>query len=85
MAAAELISPRNKDRPSARATYLARYLGYLNQCASVLLVDVHPQPAKFSFADALAVELQIDEPPLPCPMAISHRGRRGGARSGHDP
>src|SRR5438552_214591 len=29
IAAVELISPRNKDRPIARDTYLARYLGYL--------------------------------------------------------
>lgn len=70
-AAIEVISPRNKDRPSARATYLTRYLGYLNVRASLLLVDVHPQPFGFSFADALARELQADEPPLPSPMAIS--------------
>src|SRR5262249_26472446 len=29
IAAVEVVSPRNKDRPVARATYLARYLGYL--------------------------------------------------------
>jgi hypothetical protein len=76
-AAIEVISPRNKDRPSARATYLARYLGYLNSRASLLVIDVHPFPTGFSFADALAAELQVDEPPLPSPMAISIRD--GGA------
>src|SRR3954470_23329133 len=29
IAAVEVISPRNKDRPVARSAYLARYLGYL--------------------------------------------------------
>src|SRR5262245_56469016 len=29
VAAVELVSPRNKDQPVARATYLARYFGYL--------------------------------------------------------
>ena len=76
-AAVEIISPRNKDRPEARVTYLGRYFGYLNARASLLLVDVHPQPIKFSFADALAVALRVDEPPLPSPMAISFRD--GGA------
>lgn len=69
--AVEVISPRNKDRPGARLTYTARYLGYLNARASVLLIDVHPYPQGFSFADALAAELQVDEPPLPSPMAVS--------------
>lgn len=29
IAAVEIISPRNKDRPSSRARSLGRYLGYL--------------------------------------------------------
>ncbi len=39
-AAVELISPRNKDRPSSRATYLARYVIYLLEGVNLLLVDV---------------------------------------------
>src|SRR5262249_29090568 len=31
IAAVEVISPRNKDRPSARANYAGRYLGYLTE------------------------------------------------------
>lgn len=57
VAALELVSPRNKDRHSARATYLARYLTYLHQGANLLLVDVHPAPLQFSFPDALAEQL----------------------------
>ncbi|HEX3149870.1 MAG TPA: DUF4058 family protein [Gemmataceae bacterium] len=77
VAAVEIISPRNKDRPGARTNYTGRYLGYLNARASLMIVDVHPQPFGFSFADALAVELDAEQPPLPAPMTISIRD--GGA------
>ena len=74
VAAVEVISPRNKDRPSSREQYLSRYLGYLVQGANLLLVDVHPRPLSFSFADALAVEAEIpDQPPLPAPLAVTYR------------
>ncbi len=62
VAAVELISPRNKDRPVARDTYLSRYVGYLLQGVHLLLVDVHRRPLGFSFADRLAAELQILQP-----------------------
>src|SRR5207244_7147954 len=39
VAAVELVSPRNKDRPLARTTYLTRYLGYLLRGVNLLLVD----------------------------------------------
>jgi hypothetical protein len=53
VAAVELTSPRNKDRPAARARYLGRYVGYLRQGVHLLLIDILPRPAGFSFADAL--------------------------------
>ncbi len=73
VAAIELISPRNKNRVSARATYLARYLGYLKNGANLLLVDVHRRPLNFSFADALARELQVEQPVTPAPLAVAYR------------
>jgi hypothetical protein len=73
VAAIELVSPRNKDRPTARAFYLARFLGYLYEGAHLLLVDVHRRPVSFSFADALAAELNIEHPPLPSPFAATYR------------
>lgn len=73
VAVIEVVSPANKDRPSSRETYTARYLGYLKSLANLLLVDVHPRPYGFSFADALAVELQLKRDPLPTPMAIAYR------------
>src|SRR5204862_4843312 len=73
VAAVELISPRNKDRPSARGHYLARYLGYLQEGVHLLLVDVHRRPLNFSFADRIAEELQIAPAPCPAPVAVSYR------------
>ncbi len=73
VAALELISPRNKDRPSARSSYLHRYLSYLQEGAHLLLVDVHRRPLTFSFADALEQELQISLPALPAPLAAAYR------------
>jgi Protein of unknown function (DUF4058) len=73
VAAVELISPRNKDRESARETYLTRYLGYLLESVNLLLVDVHRCPIGFSFAERIAQELSIDQSPLPPPLAVSYR------------
>ncbi len=73
VAAVELISPRNKDRISARETYLTRYLGYLLESVHLLLVDVHRGPIGFSFADRIAQELSIDQKPFPPPLAVSYR------------
>jgi hypothetical protein len=73
VAALELISPRNKDRPAARTSYLYRYLSYLQEGAHLLLVDVHRRPLTFSFADALDQELRIALPALPAPLAAAYR------------
>jgi hypothetical protein len=73
VAALELILPRNKDRPGARASYLHRYLSYLQENVHLLLVDVHRRPVNFSFADALDEELHISLPPLPAPLAVTYR------------
>lgn len=82
VAAVELISPRNKDRNSARETYLTRYLGYLLESVHLLLVDVHRGPVGFSFADRIAQELSIDQKPLPPPLAVSYRVGETAATGG---
>lgn len=81
-AALELISPRNKDRPASRATYVARYVGYLLEGVNLLLVDVHRRPLAFSFADEIARELQITQPPLPAPFAAGYRVGEPAATGG---
>jgi hypothetical protein len=73
MAAVEVVSPRNKDRPAARERYLGRYVGYLQQGVHLLLIDVLPRPAGFSFADALGVNLGFAQPACPAPFVASYR------------
>jgi hypothetical protein len=73
IAAIEVVSPRKKDRPSARERYLGRYAGYLRQGVHLLLIDVLPRPAGFSFADALAANLGFEQSPCPAPCAVSYR------------
>jgi hypothetical protein len=82
IAAVEVISPRNKDRPIARSAYLTRYLGYLLDGANLLLIDVHRRPLAFSFADELAVHLHLEQPSLPPPMAVSYRVGEPAATGG---
>jgi hypothetical protein len=73
VAAIEIVSPRNKDRPDARERYLGRYLGYVRQGVHLLLVDVLPRPADFSFADVIAASLKLPQEPCPVPFAVSYR------------
>jgi hypothetical protein len=73
VAAIEIVSPRNKDRPDARERYLGRYLGYVRQGVHLLLVDVLPKPADFSFADAIAASLKFPQGLCPVPFAVSYR------------
>jgi hypothetical protein len=73
VAAIELVSPRNKHRPEARDRYTSRYLGYVHNGVHLLLIDVLPRPVGFSFADALAAALGIEQPPCPVPFALSYR------------
>jgi hypothetical protein len=73
IAAIEVVSPRNKDRPSARERYLGRYVGYLRQGVHLLLIDVLPRPTGFSFADAVAANLGFEQPSCPAPCAVSYR------------
>jgi hypothetical protein len=82
VAALELVSPRNKDRPIARAAYATRYVGYLLEGVHLLLVDVHSRPLGFSFADRIAQELQVGQPSCPPPMAVSYRVGEPAATGG---
>ena len=73
IAAIEIVSPRNKDRPDARQRYLGRYLAYIRQAVHLMLIDALPRPEDFSFADAIAANLGLDQPPCPVPFVVSYR------------
>lgn len=82
ISALELISPRNKDRLTARANYTARYVGYLLNGVHLLLVDVHRRPIGFSFSTAIANELQARLPSGQAPFAASYRVGEKAATGG---
>ncbi|MEO6808085.1 MAG: DUF4058 family protein [Isosphaeraceae bacterium] len=82
VAAVELISPHNKDRPIARTAYLSRYLGYLMEAVNLLLIDVHRRPLGFSFADRIAEELSFPQAHCPTPSAVSYRVGEPAAAGG---
>lgn len=71
VAAVELVSPRNKDRPSSREFYRNRYLSYLWSGAHLMLVDVHRRPLGFSFVESMAAEMQCQFPVGLPPHAVS--------------
>ena len=82
IAVVELVSPRNKDRPTAREQYAARYLSYLRAGVHTLLVDVHRRPIGFSFPQLIATSLDQALPALPAPSAVSYRVRAPAATGG---
>ena len=73
VAAIELISPRNKDRPDERDMTAARYASYLHDGVNLLIVDVHPQPDRPTVADRFSDRYGLNRPPLPAPYAAAYR------------
>jgi hypothetical protein len=82
VAAVELVSPRNKDRPVAWAAHVRRYMGYLLEGIHLLLVDVHSRPLGFSFADRIAEEFQMRRQACPPPLAVNYRVGEPAATGG---
>lgn len=82
VAVVELVSPRNKDRPSVREQYGSRYLGYLRGGVHTLIVDVHRRPLNFSFPQLIATELGEPLPNPVAPCAVSYRVGAAAATGG---
>ncbi len=82
VAAIELISPRNKDRPTGREQYAARYLNYLRGGVHLLLVDVHRRPLDFSFPRLIAASLGEALPAPATPSAVAYRVGAAAATGG---
>jgi hypothetical protein len=82
VAVVELVSPRNKDRPTSREQYAARYLSYLQSGVHLLLVDVHRRPLGFSFPQLIAASLQFELPVPPAPSVVSYRVGASAATGG---
>lgn len=74
VAVVEVVSPRNKDRPSERADAAARYAGYVRGGVNLMLIDLVPRPREYSFADEVAADIGLpNQPPVPCPFAVVYR------------
>ena len=73
IAAVELVSPRNKDRPDEREAMRLRYGNSLRDGVNLIVVDVHPTPAVPTVADAFNKEFDLGRPPLPAPYAVCYR------------
>lgn len=82
VAALELISPRNKDRPTSREQYASRYLNYLRGGVHLMLVDVHRRPIDFGFARPIAAELGAGLPMPAAPSVVSYRVGAPAAQGG---
>ena len=82
IAAVELVSPRNKDRPSAREQYAARYLNYLRGGVHLMLIDVHRRPLDVSFGTLIAASLGVTIAVENAPSAVSFRVGAAAAQGG---
>jgi hypothetical protein len=81
VAAVELISPQNKDRPTAREQYAGRYLNYLRG-VHLLLIDIHRRPLGFSFAQLIAEGLGELLPAPVAPSTVAYRVGPAAAQGG---
>lgn len=84
-AAIELLSPRNKDRPTARQAFAVKCVGYLQQGGSVMIVDtVTTRRADLNRAilSLLGADIGAETTPQPGLSAVSYRvvGNEGEPR-----
>ena len=83
VAAVELVSPRNKDRPRSREAFAAKCAGYLRRGCGVVVVDSVTTRRADLHADLLAVLGAGASTSLPAALsAVSYRavGRDGGGQ-----
>jgi Protein of unknown function (DUF4058) len=76
VAAVELVSPANKDRPDHRRAFLEKCLAYLQQRVAVVIVDIVTDRHAHLHNELLqCLDLAVQEPPMPGPplYAVSYR------------
>jgi hypothetical protein len=66
VAAVELVSPRNKDRPASRRAFAVKCASYLQQGVSVVIVDIVTDRQQDLYAEMFEV-LRLG-PPVPWPV-----------------
>ncbi len=89
VAAVELISPGNKDRPQQRSQFTAKCASLLRNGVSLVLVDVVTEHCFNLYADLLDLIGQSDPSlgaslpqPMPWPVAGGRAARAAGLRRG---
>lgn len=83
VAAVEIVSPANKDRPESRRTFVAKCATLLQQGVCVSIVDLVTTRDFNLYADLLTLAGRSDpafEPHPPCIYAVTCRGRKIGHR-----
>ena len=70
MAAVEIVSPANKERPENRRAFVAKCAALLNQHVSVALVDLVTTRQFNLYADQLELNGQADPRPAPEPPPV---------------
>ena len=79
VAAIEIVSPSNEDRPDTRRTFVGKVIGLLQQGVCVSLVDL-VSDKEFNLYAELLTELGRADPTLPAPpphlYAVSLRARK---------
>jgi hypothetical protein len=79
-AAVELVSPSNKDRPKARAAFVAKCADYLNRGCGVVVVDVvttRRAELHVELLNLLGVEIPATAPPSLSAVSYRSLGRDG--------
>lgn len=85
IAALELVSPANKDRPAHRRAFAMKCANYLEQGTSVIVVDIVTGRTS-SLHDELMTILELNDTPLTDSnlSAIAYRSRRENAHTNID-
>jgi hypothetical protein len=84
VAAIEIVSPSNKDRPESRSIFVSKCLGLLQQEVSVAIIDLVTSRRSNLYGELLELAGRVDassgEPTPPCmqPNADGCRGERKG-------
>jgi hypothetical protein len=83
VAAVELVSPGNKDRPDARHAFAVKCAGYLQELVAVVVADVVTERHASLHAELLQL-LKVSSPgpwPGPAPLwAVAYRAGKDGER-----
>jgi hypothetical protein len=83
VAAIELVSPRNKDRPEARQAFAVKCASYLHQGISLIVIDIVTERRANLHQEGMRLLSSAPSPPVPADVAlyaVAYRPVRRGER-----